>query len=258
MKHSKEEIASSDAPWSSEKIRILLEGEAEVTAQDDAGQNFDLLAEGMTLYEMRCAALDGGNVELIIEPAQFDVAARSIADDNVRSMLMLKARTGADPDIMAGLLGDPRAGTHLIRRGIELVRRQERTRHNKRLLDGLAGDKPLCWRCRKETVIKAGDHCGCEKPSPKYAPLTGPKTPYDPTMRPSPEEMSDEERLGEIALLANTQKNAPIPGGAYARKKVVPYGSHPQEITAQGTRWAPLSADLPAVGKKANNVWEDR
>jgi len=247
MKHSQDEIASSDHPWSSEKIRILLEGEALALFTDETGRQYEDIKEGMTLFEMRCKALDGGDPELILEPAQFDAAARGIRDQNVRAVLLLRSHCGADADTIGFILGDRRAGYHMVRKGIDLVRRQERTRHTRRVLAGRVGTKIVCWRCLDVEVTRAGEHCGCEpkehgKPGPKPG---GPGGAYDPTLRPDPATMTQAEKDAEIAkivegqvttIMPNDQERIEVPGYSHYEEIVKPYGGSADVHRALKTR----------------------
>lgn len=246
------EITNLDTPWSADKIRILLFGEARVTVTDVTGRDFDIQAEGPTAYEMRCMAYDGGDPDTILESAQLDMAVRFIRDEAVRSAMTLRSHAWADPDHVGSLLGDARPGYRLIQRGMDLVRREERTRHSRRVSMGRAGSDPVCWRCMAEKVAQPGDECGCApNKRPAYQrglltgpPKTGPKAPYDPTSRPLPQDMTASERRDEIERLARTQDDGPIPGGELYRKTVDPYGVDPTEITKRGGAWAPLGHDV--------------
>jgi hypothetical protein len=256
-----DEVQALDRPWGAEKIRIFLWGDAVVSALDLDGKVYDLPVEGQTLFEMRCRAYDSGESDMILEPAQFEMAARTVRDRVTQSLLLLKARTGlwhggnCISDHAADLMGDKRAGRNLLNRGADLIRREERTRHTIRINMGRAGDSPVCWRCMKERVSTAGDDCGCDpdgRPARQRGLLRGTrykghlKNPYDPSVRPSPRLMTQEERDAEIAHLVDTQEDDQGPGGEMYRKHVVPYGSDPDEITAKSyVRWAPLGSDLP-------------
>lgn len=240
------DVECFDRPWTADKIQILVEGSAEITLTGENGKPYDTYIEGMTLYEMRCKAFDGGNPDLIVESAQFDAAARSIVDDNVRAVVMLVTRAQVDPDHIASLLGDHRSGYQMLRRAQELILREQRRRARSRRRK--RGDKPVCWRCMKATVARAGDECDptCVPKPPDFRPKSGPGAPYDPTERPSPSDMTDDEKEAEWNRIAKGQRyvsrtDEPIVGQDTYRHMVVPYGLDPSELDEHGESWQPLS-----------------
>jgi hypothetical protein len=86
----------------------------------------------------------------------------------------------------------------------------------------------------------------------KRGPAGNSNEPYDPTKRPSVDELTEDERQREILRLTRTQgvsvteqangrrRNPPIAGGAEYEKQVAfAYGTNPDEI--DGVGWSPLA-----------------
>lgn len=240
-----DDIRSLDAPWTAEKVAILLDGEVLVTITDENGEMHEVLAEGASAYELAMRAIDGGDPTLIIEVAQLRKSITHIRDQEVRAMLNLKVTTGESEWLIAdalralGLRSTQRSPIRLVERGIDLIRRIERGKHSelRRVRAALGrSDTPVCWRCLESAVDRVGDDCGTECPAlapDKWDKGAGAAKRHDYTNRPKPSKMTAEERAAELAELVRTQNEGPIPGDAYYRKKVVPYGLQREP----GTRW---------------------
>lgn len=238
------DIRAADGTWTASKIRTLVEGEATVVVTDATGREYEERREGPTAYELRCRALDTGNVELMHDVIQLDMAVETIRDDGVFVAMVDTTVFGTDVDELEDVTGRGRAGRHLLDRGVELVRRHERGRRSERVRLGRDGDEPVCFRCMTRRVSTPGDLCSEEcdgltrSQRRRHANLRrGPvpaNTPYDPTERPDPAMMSQAEIEAEIAHLAETQgssviypgpkREAPIPGGHEYASRVHPYG----------------------------------
>jgi hypothetical protein len=186
----------------------------------------------MTAFEMRMAAQSSTSdfSDLIVEAAQLDRSIQAILDPEVRLAMLLRTRGGFDEYEIEQMIGSKRPGHQLLKRGVELIRRYARGQHSQLLrvrANQGQSDQPVCWRCLQSEVPRPGDWCGCiDKPwKAERRSKTGPGAPYDPADRPAVSDMTEAERLEEIAKLADTQEKGPIPGGEWYRKKVNPVGS---------------------------------
>lgn len=202
---------------------MLIHGEVEIDGN---------LHVRMSAYEMRMTAQSSHRdfSDLIIEVAQLDKSITDgvLKDREVRLALLLRTRGGYSEREIEDLLGSKRPGYALLARGADLLARYQRGQHNQllrvRANQGLS-DSPVCWRCLKEEVSRPGDWCGCLDKQPKSdRPKSGPSAPYDAARRPDVADLTEEERLAEIALLSETQAKGPIAGGEWYRKTVSPIG----------------------------------
>jgi hypothetical protein len=250
MTISQADIDRLDQRWDTNKLRTLIHGEATVTITDATGRQYDEVREGRTAYELRTSALDRGNIDDILDPLQLDIAIKAVGLDNPREAAALHlASRGVDIEAW----GKGR----LLDRGIELVRQHEGGRATERA--NAAAGEAVCWRCM-EAPAKPGELCrhDCDgltdrKRRQLAGLLRGPAVrPYDPTEVADPAMMTEAEIEAEIAHLASTQgisdadargvdrrkRDAPIAGGSEYAKRVVPYGTSPDEIS--GEEWSQL------------------
>jgi len=253
------DVRRLDQPWDTNKLRMLILGEATVTITDATGRQYDEVRSGRTAYDLRCSALDGGRTDDIHEPLQLDIAIEHVAKDQPNVALALHLTTrGSTPEEIAELmdLTEDRVD-RLLDRGIELVRRHEGGRAVARRENRVGS--AVCWRCMVRPA-KPGELCeeACDGKTDAQRRqlsglLRGPAVrPYDPTERPDPCMMIEPGEIeAEIALLASTQgvsdmdahgvdrrkRDAPIAGGQEYAKQVVPYGSSPSEISVP---WTPI------------------
>ncbi len=230
------DIYKADQSWNRRKVSILVNGDWE---DEDGALHVERSA-----YELRLAAIDSHDspCDLIIEAAQLDkVILRAISDWECRIAMLLRTRGGYDEYEIQELLKSKRPGYQLLRKGIDLVRRQQRGEHNTLLRVRAAkgeSDTPVCWRCLSEPVSRPGDDCGCTNPVERKR---GKPPRYEPDTAPDPATMTDEEREAEIEKLSENQTetggnnyrswNAQIPGGSYYVKRVVPGGLSPSPRT---------------------------
>lgn len=223
---------------------MLLDGEVVLQVEDERGRMHEKVAEGRSAYETRTAAYDGITApESIIEVAQLERTVRQIRDREVRAMMALRIRTGESEWLIEeelrwrGWRRTTRSPLGLVERGVELVRRIERGHHSQltRVRAALGqDDSPVCWRCLATPVDKIGTDCGETCPALKEKRRGSPPRKHDYTNRAPVADLTAEQRDAEIAELARTQDEGPIPGGAYYDKIVVPYGTHPPEY---GRQW---------------------
>lgn len=61
-------------PWTANKIKMLVHGEAVTTIKDATGREYDEMQEGRTAYEQRLKAYETGSVDDILDVIQLDMA----------------------------------------------------------------------------------------------------------------------------------------------------------------------------------------
>lgn len=253
------DVQRLDQRWDANKIRTLIHGEAVVTITDATGRQYDEVREGRTAFDLRCSALDNGRIDDILEPLQLDIAISEIVKDNPQVAICLHATTrGRTPAEIAEAFDTTEDRIlRYLDRGIELVRRHEGGRAVER--SGNRVGSAVCYRCM-EAPAEPGELCrdDCDgltdRKRRQLAGLhRGPAVPpYDPTERPSPYAMTEQEIANEVNHLLATQgvsdvdaagidrrkRDAPIAGGKEYQNQVFPYGSSPSEIAGG---WSPLT-----------------
>jgi hypothetical protein len=209
-----DEVRSLDAPWTLEKVLLLLTGEAIRVVSDEGGRDHEIIIEGLTAFEQRTMAFDYGRPDWLLEVIQFEQAVASLRDRELRDLLMLVSRMGEDPHNAAELLRDlgrrttKRDPLRMMQRGAGLIHRHERNRQSllRRVRAALGlRDTPVCWRCLKVEVARIGYDCGDDCPALKEPGKPGPKRKFDPADPAPVESLSPEQRQAEIDHLVKTQ-----------------------------------------------------
>lgn len=205
------DVELADITWSREYVAGLIEGESSVE-----GENGDVLIRPRdTAFEMRQKALDGyAGVESVLDGIQLQQAIARIPDIEARAMMAASVTMGltrwwSAEDILnsAGLRTTSRAGRRVWDKGISAIAKGERSRRVAKPAD------PVCWRCMKSPVVRAGEECGCaDKPGP------GVKI-----------KRTEDMSLSELIATQSepVHYNRAIPGGSYYEKMVTPGGFNP-------------------------------
>lgn len=259
------DIKQLDQPWHKGKVEMLINGETMAVVTDATGRQYDEPHTGRSAYDQRSAALDNGNVDDILEPLQLDIAIRTIRDPHVRNAMLLRTRGfgfNGDDYELSRAVGSHKSDRHLIERGIELVRRNERGRSVER--SGNRVGSAVCWKCMDRPAMP-GELCesNCDGKSDKLrrqlsglkrGPVGNSNEPYNPLHVSDPCLMTEAEIEAEIAHLAGTQgvsdadargvdrrkRDAPIAGGTEYGKRVVAYGLNPEEDMGDDFDWNPI------------------
>lgn len=218
----------NDSAWGSEHIRGLLEGEILLTAMDPAtGRPAELVRDVQTAFEQRCRALDGRAPmdELLADSIQLSQAISSIWDLEVRAFMVACLGLGASNADSAAIeveeagLRSNRSAIGLYERGIELVRRHERARFQllyRVRANGGMSDQPVCWRCMKSPVTRAGDECvDCPAIDSNWKPGPKPASTDEMTV----EQIAATQHLDD-AIYSNWRRT--IPGYGKAARNEVP------------------------------------
>lgn len=229
-----DEVRNLDAPWTLEKVLLMIYGEAVRVVEDDAKRQHEIIVEGLTAFEQRMMALDHGRPDWMLEVIQLEQAIDSLHDEELRDLLRIVTRMGEDPHNAADLMKElgkrstNRDPLRMVERGAELIRRHERNRQSllRRVRASLGlRDTPVCWRCLKVAVDRIGHDCGADCPALKEPGKPGPKRKFDPAQPTPVDQITDEQREAEIAHLVKTQDtHEHWPGQRTFERNEVTYG----------------------------------
>lgn len=169
----------------------------------------------MTANDMRQAAYEGAPLDLVLDAVQLERAIKSIDDPGIRAAMFLRSKNHAHhltdndiQDILWSEMGEDRPVWQLIKRGVNLIADDER-RRGFEVAANSTRRRPVCWRCTKRQVKRAGDDCGLKCPSL-----------VDKRARPQRKSIED---MGLADLIASQERGS-VPGSEWARKNEVPVG----------------------------------
>lgn len=117
----------ADRLWSESKVETLLFGRQVPDSEAFLGWA-DVPATSW--YQMRCKALDHGDVRLVHDAIQLEQAVSMIDDFRVRAAVTLAMMGWELPEIGAAI-NDRRTGRQLVKAGVRAIAREERRRRDR-------------------------------------------------------------------------------------------------------------------------------